>query len=181
MYQGTQPSGKTGKTGKMMKKISLQGKIREFVKKENIREKSGNLIRETKFEKLRNWYPDGSRTHQIAFITKIKNSGSSFSPDPPLRVIYLDTMREVGISRANINANLKHCAILCCCLACYGQIYGFHILGKIANLNTYFALRIQCTKHGHVVHNGGDGTPIRKCWRSQVLCCTCILIRENIL
>jgi hypothetical protein len=32
----------------MMRKISLQGKIWEFVKKENIREKSGNFTRETK-------------------------------------------------------------------------------------------------------------------------------------
>jgi hypothetical protein len=39
--------GKKGKR-KMMKKNSLQGKIREFVKKEKIREKSGNFIRETK-------------------------------------------------------------------------------------------------------------------------------------
>jgi IS4 transposase len=88
----------------MMKKNSLQGKIREFDKKEHIREKSGNFTRETKkyenlgckyfifclnyivyysilvfsillrkllqFEKLRNWSPDVSRTHQIAFIYK---------------------------------------------------------------------------------------------------------------
>jgi hypothetical protein len=53
--QGTQPSGKTGKTGKMMKNNSLQGKIREFVKKEIIREKSGNSTRETKkYEHLLN-------------------------------------------------------------------------------------------------------------------------------
>jgi hypothetical protein len=39
----------------MMKKNSLQGKIREFVKKENIREKSGNFNRETKtYENLLN-------------------------------------------------------------------------------------------------------------------------------
>jgi hypothetical protein len=31
----------------MMNKNSLQGKIREFVKTENIREKSGNFTRET--------------------------------------------------------------------------------------------------------------------------------------
>jgi hypothetical protein len=38
--QGTQPSGKTGK---MMENNSLQGKIREFVKKENIRKNQGIL------------------------------------------------------------------------------------------------------------------------------------------
>jgi hypothetical protein len=40
-----QPSGKTGK---MMKINIFQGKIREFVKNLNIREKSGNFTRETK-------------------------------------------------------------------------------------------------------------------------------------
>jgi hypothetical protein len=85
----------------MMKKNSLQGKIREFVKKEIFREKSGNFTRETKeyeklgceyfiilpelhvhsifsillqkiiqFEKLINWCPCISRTHQKAFIYK---------------------------------------------------------------------------------------------------------------
>jgi hypothetical protein len=62
-------------------------------------------------------------------------------------------VREDGISGDNINANLNQCATLCCCLAWYGLIYGFHILGKIANFNIYFALHMQCTKHGHVVYN----------------------------
>ena len=41
--QGGDELWKTGKTGKLVKKNSLQGKIREFRKKLKIREKSGNL------------------------------------------------------------------------------------------------------------------------------------------
>ena len=42
--QGGHELWKTGKTGKMVKKNSLQGKIREFRKKLKIRGKSGNLV-----------------------------------------------------------------------------------------------------------------------------------------
>ena len=41
--QGGHGLWKTGKTGKMMKKNSLQGKIREFEIFMKIREKSGNF------------------------------------------------------------------------------------------------------------------------------------------
>ena len=41
--QGGHGLWKTGKTGKMMKKNSLCGKIREFDKNKKIREKSGNF------------------------------------------------------------------------------------------------------------------------------------------
>ena len=43
LRQGGHGLWKTGKTGKMMKKNSLNGKIREFVKNKKIREKSGNF------------------------------------------------------------------------------------------------------------------------------------------
>ena len=44
LTQGGHELWKTGKTGKMVKKKSLQGKIREFRNKLKIREKSGNLV-----------------------------------------------------------------------------------------------------------------------------------------
>ena len=54
LYQGGHALWKTGKTGKMINKNSLQGKIREFENFKKIREKSGNfenlvLIRCIKF------------------------------------------------------------------------------------------------------------------------------------
>ena len=43
MNQGGHGLWKTGKTGKMMKKNSLNGKIREFDKNKKIGEKSGDF------------------------------------------------------------------------------------------------------------------------------------------
>jgi hypothetical protein len=63
-------------------------------------------------------------------------------------------------------------------------------LGENANYNTYFALHIQCTKHGHVVYNAkiptdGDCTHkvmvVMVClyYKGDVSILCCILIREN--
>ena len=43
LIQGTHASGKTGKTGEITKKTSLQGNIREFENSSKIREISGNF------------------------------------------------------------------------------------------------------------------------------------------
>ena len=50
--QGGHALWKTGKTGKMVEKNSLQGKIREFEILLKIREKSGNLKKSVKIFKF---------------------------------------------------------------------------------------------------------------------------------
>ena len=59
LTQGGHGLWKTGKTGKMMKKNSLQGKIREFENSMKIREKSGNFenpVDKMKLVKLPSWF-----------------------------------------------------------------------------------------------------------------------------
>ena len=51
-FQGGHGLWKTGKTGKRVKKNSLQGKIREFENLQNIRELSGNF---TKIGENKTW------------------------------------------------------------------------------------------------------------------------------